>query len=113
MSRRRDRKDDDRLTQPQALAAAAFAAMLTQFPQAWVPDYLAAVEKQTGHDEPLRGAERRALDQALSSCRRLYEVLGVAYQAGDEVVVTRVAAQGLAFLHAHVLSSPPDSDLLV
>jgi hypothetical protein len=113
MSKRRDKRAEDRVTQAQALAASAFAAMVTQFPPAWAPDFLAAVEKQTVHDEPLRGAERRALDQALSSCSRLFEVLGVPFQTGDEVVVTRIAAQGLAFLHAHVLPSPPDSDLLI
>lgn len=111
--RRQGKKERIKVTHVQALAASAFAAMLTQFPPPWLNDYLAAVEKQALDDEPLRAAERRALEQALTSCRKLFEVMAVPYQPGDEVVVAGVAAQGLAFLHAHVLTAPPDSDLLL
>ncbi len=113
MSKRPQKKAQAKVTHVQALAASAFAAMLTQFPPPWLPEYLSGVEKQALGDEPLRSGERRALEQALASCRKLFDVMAVPYQPGDEVVVTGIAAQGLAFLHAHVLTSPPDSDLLV
>ena len=113
MSKRSDKKAQGKVTHVQALAASAFAAMLTQFPAPWVPAYLSAVEKQALGDEPLRAAERRALQQALASCRKLFDVMAVPFKPGDEVVVTGIAAQGLAFLHAHVVAAPPDSDLLV
>jgi hypothetical protein len=111
-TRRAKKKSDERVTQAQALASAAFAAIVTQFPPAWIPDFLSAVEKATVHDEPLRGSERRALEQARARCLRLFDLLGLAYQEGDEVVATNLAAKGLAFLHAHLLESPTDSELL-
>jgi hypothetical protein len=113
MSKRDGKKSGQRVTQAQALASAAFAAMVTQFPPPWLPDFLSAVEKETVHGEALRGAERRALAQARASCKRLFEVLDLQYQELDEVIATNIAARGLAFLHAHIVESPPDSDLLV
>ena len=113
MSRKRDKKAADQVSRSQALASAAFAAMVTQFPPSWLPDFLTAVEKTTDHQEALRGAERKALEQGRASCRRLFEVLGLAYREEDEVVASNIAAHGLAFLHAHIVESPPDSsDLL-
>ena len=60
----------------------------------------------------LRFLVGRALEQARSRCLRLFDLLGLAYQEGDEVVATNLAARGLAFLHAHLLESPTDSELL-
>jgi hypothetical protein len=113
MGRKRDKKTADRLTPAQALASAAFAAMVTQFPPTWLADFLSAVEKTIVHQEALRGAERRALDQGRAACKRLFEVLGLAYRENDEVVAANIAAQALAFLHAHIQESPPESGELL
>jgi hypothetical protein len=112
MTTRRSKKGGERVTQSQALAGAAFAALVTQFPPAWIPEFLSAVEKQTDGSEALRGSERRALDQARSRCKRLFDLLGLAFQDGDEVVATNLAAKGLAFLHAHLQESPGEPELL-